>query len=284
MQGHFFRRLSAIWPEYAKLLPMSAETATVIAICAYLLSASLWLLRQRSGLSDRFPQAFAYVALATHAVALGLYWRLAQGPDLHVFGALSWVALAMAAISTALAAKKPLSALGVVVYPIAALALFANSHWGVHADSQLDWRLKMHVSFALLGYASLSIAAVLAILYWLQDRALRRCHIQSWLGTLPPLVQTEQLLFKTLGTSWLLLTLTLVTGLVFVQDMLAQHLWHKTVLTTLSWLTLLILLIGRVRYGWRGPRAVRWTLAAMALLALAFFGSKFVLELLLKKS
>ena len=97
-------------------------------------------------------------------------------------------------------------------------------------------------------------------------------------------MQTEQLLFKTLGASWLLLSFTLVTGLVFVQDMLAQHLWHKTVLTALSWLVLLILLIGRIRWGWRGARAVHWTLGAMALLALAFFGSKLVLEMLLQKA
>jgi ABC-type uncharacterized transport system permease subunit len=263
---------------------MNAETATYIAICAYLLSAGLWLLRQRSGISNLFPQAFALSALAAHAVALGLYWRLAHGPDLHVFGALSWVALAMAGLTAVLTARKPLSALGIVVYPIAAVSLLANLQWGTHSHSGLDWQVKLHVSFALLGYASLSIGALLAILYWLQDRALRRRHLQSWLNALPPLVQTEQLLFKTLGGSWLLLTLTLVTGLVFVQDMLAQHLWHKTVLTTLSWLTLLILLIGRVRYGWRGARAVHWTLGAATLLALAFFGSKLVLELVLQKA
>ena len=262
---------------------MNAETATLIAICAYLLSTALWLFRQRSGLSRVFPQTFALLALAAHALAQGLYWRMAEGPDLHLFGALSWVALAMAGLTAVLTAQKPLSALGIVVYPIAAFSLLANMQWGAHSHNALDWQVKLHVSFALLGYASLSIGALLAILYWLQDRALRRRHLQSWLNALPPLVQTEQLLFKTLGGSWLLLTLTLVTGLVFVQDMLAQHLWHKTVLTALSWLTLLILLIGRVRYGWRGPRAVRWTLSAMALLALAFFGSKLVLELVLQK-
>jgi ABC-type uncharacterized transport system permease subunit len=95
------------------------------------------------------------------------------------------------------------------------------------------------------------------------------------------LIQTEQLLFKLLGMSWLLLSLTLLSGALFVEDMLAQHLWHKTILTALSWLALLILLIGRIRYGWRGARAVHWTLGAMALLALAFFGSKFVLEMIL---
>jgi ABC-type uncharacterized transport system permease subunit len=67
----------------------------------------------------------------------------------------------------------------------------------------------------------------------------------------------------------------------FVDDLLAQHLVHKTVLSVLSWLTFGALLLGRWRYGWRGTVAVRWTLAAMALLVLSFLGSKFVLELVL---
>ena len=269
--------------EYAKLSGMTILSASLIALAAYLISAGLWTIRQRSGLSSLFPQVFALLAVAAHALIQVLYWRQNQGPDLHFFAALSWIALAMAALTAVMTAKKQLSALGVLVYPIAALSVLANWQLGVHQPIHLDWRLKLHASLALLAYASLSIATLLALLYWLQDRALRRRHLQLWLGALPPLVQTEQLLFKTLGASWLLLTLTLVTGLVFVQDMLAQHLWHKTVLTALSWLVLLILLVGRMRYGWRGVRAVHWTLGAMALLALAFFGSKFALELILQR-
>ena len=263
---------------------MTVETATLAALLAYGLSALFWVLRQRTGLHGGIPQALAAVALVAHGCVQFLYWRENDGPDLHFFAALSWVALAMAAITALLTARRQLSALGVLVYPIAALSLLANAAWGVHRPNLLDWRLELHAGFALLAYAALSIATLLAVLYWLQDRALRRRHLQSWLGALPPLVQTEHLLFKTLGGTWLLMGLTLVSGVLFVQDMLAQSLWHKTVLTALSWLVLSILLIGRVRYGWRGPRVVRWTLGAAVLLALAFFGSKFVLEVLLNKN
>jgi ABC-type uncharacterized transport system permease subunit len=76
----------------------------------------------------------------------------------------------------------------------------------------------------------------------------------------------------------------LLTGILFVQDFFAQHLLHKTVLSVLSWLAFGALLLGRWRQGWRGATAVRWTLAAMALLVLAFFGSKFVLELVLLRA
>ena len=85
-------------------------------------------------------------------------------------------------------------------------------------------------------------------------------------------------------TGFVLLGATLLTGLLFVQDLLAQHLMHKTVLSLLSWLVFGVLLLGRWRQGWRGRTAVHWTLAAMALLVLAFFGSKFVLELVLQRA
>ena len=89
------------------------------------------------------------------------------------------------------------------------------------------------------------------------------------------------MLFRTIAVGFILLTLTLLTGVLFVEDFLSQHLVHKTVLSVLSWLVFGGLLLGRWRYGWRGVRAVHWTLTAMALLLLSFFGSKFVLELVL---
>ena len=90
-------------------------------------------------------------------------------------------------------------------------------------------------------------------------------------------------LAQTIGVGFVLLTATLLTGALFVENMFAQHLAHKTVLSVLSWLAFGGLLLGRWRYGWRGAVAVRWTLAAMVLLVLAFFGSKFVLELVLHR-
>ncbi len=98
---------------------------------------------------------------------------------------------------------------------------------------------------------------------------------------LPPLDALEKVMFRLIGAGFALLTLALLTGFIFVTNLRAQHLEHKTILSLIAWVLFGVLLIGRIRYGCRGRSAVRWTLWGFGFLALAYFGSKFVLESLL---
>ena len=264
-------------------------TIVLIALALYLAAAGLLIaeVRRDDGRGpDRRSRTWllpAIAGVALHAVTHLLEWRGAGGADLHFFAALSLVGLGMALLTTAVGAAGRMAALGVVVFPLAALALVGYRSYGHVPAQHLDWRLLLHAWFALLAYATLAVAALLAMMLWLQERALRRREFHQWLRALPPLVELETLLFRTIAVGFILLTATLLSGVLFVEDLFAQHLVHKTVLSVLSWLVFGGLLLGRWRYGWRGTTAVRWTLIAMVLLLLAVFGSKFVLELVLQR-
>lgn len=251
------------------------------------LAAAAWLAMdaRRGHAGGRGWLLPADVAVLLHGLTHYLAWRSSGATDLHFFAALSLVGLGMAALTALVAATGRMRALGVVVFPLAALALLAYRFYGhTAAPDPLDWRLLLHAWLALLAYATLALSAVLAIFLWAQERALRRREFHAWLRALPPLTELEFLLFRTIAVGFVLLTATLLTGVLFVENLLAQHLVHKTVLSLLSWLAFGALLLGRWRRGWRGATAVRWTLAAMALLVLAFFGSKFVLEMVLHRT
>jgi ABC-type uncharacterized transport system permease subunit len=202
-------------------------------------------------------------------------------PDLHFFAALSLTGLGMAALTTLFGAGGRMAALGVFVFPLAAAVLAGDATTSTSPSPAMPWPIQLHAWCALLAYAVLAIAALLSVLALAQERALRRHERHRWMRALPPLVELESLLFRTIAVGFVLLSATLLTGVLFVEDMFAQQLAHKTVFSVLSWLAFGVLLLGRWRRGWRGRTAVRWTLAAMALLALAFFGSKFVIELVL---
>ena len=143
--------------------------------------------------------------------------------------------------------------------------------------------MRVGQKIVLVGGLPIAIAALIAMLLWMQERALRRREFHRWLRVLPPLTELETLLFRTIAVGFVLLTATLLTGALFVHDLFAQHLAHKTVLSILSWIAFGTLLYGRWRHGWRGNQAVRWTLLAMALLLLAFFGSQFVYDIILRR-
>lgn len=264
---------------------MSLVLPTILAIVLYLVATSL-LAAPLTGCPHtprRLGLGAATVAVLLHAgVLLGAHGgRL----DLHFFAALSLVACVVAALTLLVNLWRPVAGLGVIVFPLAALLLALDDFVAPPtAPLAMDWQIKLHVVIALLGYSLLSIAAVLAILLAVQERALRSHRPGRLVRALPPLTQTEALLFRLIGAGFALLTLTLLSGLMFIQNIRAQHLVHTTVLTVVAWLIFGALLWGRWRHGWRGTRAVNLTLAGMAVLALAFFGSKFVLEMILHRA
>lgn len=91
----------------------------------------------------------------------------------------------------------------------------------------------------------------------------------------------EKLLFQMIGAGFVLLSISLLTGALFLQDIFAQHLVHKTTLSIMAWLVFGILLTGRLVRGWRGKTALVWTLSGLGLLIVGYFGSKLVLEFIL---
>jgi ABC-type uncharacterized transport system permease subunit len=266
-----------------------ALTLAAAAALAYAAAAFGLARRLRAGESANGSLWPLLVAGVGAALQLALHVGAAHlkgAPDLHFFAALSLVSLGMGVLTIAAARLERLEALGVLVFPVAGacvLAYAAGGRPGVSDASPLGWPILMHAWLALLAYAALALAALFALGLWLQEHALRRRRVTGFVRALPPLTQTESLLFRTLVAAFALLTLALAMGLVFVENLFAQHLAHKTVLSLLSWAALATLLFGHWRWGWRGAKAARWTLVAMLLLGLAFFGSRFVYEFLLAR-
>lgn len=262
---------------------------SIFAILCYLLASGLlaWpLFDSRAAVPVKVARPA--LVIATLAVLAHAAWLLAAhrgALDLHFFAALSLVACVVSALTLAVNLTRPVMALGVIVFPLSALLLLVDSFFAPPTmPMSMDWHIKLHVTVALLAFSVLSIAAAMAILLAIQEKALRHRHIGPWLSALPPLTLTESLLFRLIGAGFALLTVALLTGILFVNNLFGQHLVHKTVLSIIAWLVFGTLLYGRWRHGWRGRSAVNLCLIGMAVLLLAFFGSKAVLELVLHRS
>lgn len=140
----------------------------------------------------------------------------------------------------------------------------------------------LHIFVSLLSYSVMIVATLQAILVNMQSNYLHTHRTEKRFSRiLPPLQTMERLMFEWLMVGFVLLTIAIITGGIYVDNMLAQHLIHKTVLTVIAWFFFAILLFGHFYLGWRGQRASRLTYLGFGFLLIAFVGSKFVLEYLL---
>lgn len=254
-------------------LPIALPAAAALF---YSLAASL-LVRSPSYAPGRWVAA---LAIALHATAL--LGEIFHGGQLTVgvTEALSMFNWQAAALLWTLSLVQPLQILGVAIYPAAALAALAASVWPTSMMSipLTDWKIQLHVVLSLFSAGFLTLAAAQAVTLAGQDRLLRERSPGKIVQALPPLQTMEHLLFQLIALGFFILSLALLSGLLFVDDLMAQHLAQKTVLSVMAWALFAGLLWGRWRRGWRGRTAIRWTLAGYATLLLAYFGSKLFLE------
>lgn len=160
--------------------------------------------------------------------------------------------------------------------------IFPGEHVLTNATSPA---FRAHFIIAMLAYSLFTLAALHAMLMAIAERQLHHARFSRMLSGLPPLLTMEALLFRLIGIAFVLLTLTLASGVVFSETLFGKafRLDHKTVFAIVSWLLFGTLLLGRKVWGWRGRLALRWTLAGFVALMLAYVGSRFVIEVLLHR-
>jgi len=259
---------------------------------AFLYSAAAVLLflrlrQQAAGASGAFEGRQPALLTALIAVSLHAFISLQQSglPDslsLPFFTALSVTMLAIAIIQLIMCTRQPAHYLGLAIYPIAGIAVVISALLE-STGKTLPEAVQLHVFLSVTAYAVLALGAAQAILVSVQRHYLNKRQPGGLIRALPALTSTESLLFSLLRVGFLLLTLSLLSGFLFLEDMFGQQLVHKTVLACLAWVIFAVLLFGRWRYGWRGQRAVRWTIGGFVTLLVAYFGSKLVLELILQR-
>lgn len=218
---------------------------------------------------------------------LFLYYRLdsSEGVDFNFYNTLLISSGVVCIILYIASFFKNVEFLGLIVLPATMICLVLNLILSSSTSPvPVDPGIQTHIITSIIAFSILCLAAVQSILLLIQNRHLKQHTAPGILRALPSLHENEATLFQSIGVGVTILTLALVSGLIFLDDIFAQHLVHKTTLSILAWIVFITLLWGRVQFGWRGKTATSWTLGGFSFLILAYFGSKFVLELILQRA
>jgi ABC-type uncharacterized transport system permease subunit len=256
---------------------------TLAIILFVLYSASAWLMLRSVKKPRLEPIAWVLILIAIigHSDAIMLMMRNNGRFSIGLLEAMSLLGWTLAVLACLFSIDKQYRVLGAILMMSAAVgAAMTGAGRSYAEDASTGWQLTAHILLSMGAAALLFAAAVTALLLVFLDRRLRTRRLADLPSALPPLDALEKVMFRLIAAGFALLTLALLTGFIFVTNLFTQNLVQKTVLSLIAWLVFAVLLIGRWRFGWRGRSAVRWTLTGFGILAVAYFGVKFVLEYL----
>ena len=231
-------------------------------------------------------QVSGAIGVAIHAYVFYALVVAPTGLHLSIAGAISLIALQLALIGVVggifVASLRGMAAGLIALAAVGSIAIGAHPTPG---DSEpMSWQLEGHILISMFAYGLLTAGAIVGVYALVLDRRLRSGRFATGNPLFAPLETTEKMLYTIAATGFAGLLLSVVTGFTFVENLFAQHLVHKTVLSLLALLLFGILLGGRIAKGWRGRRAVSLYLWGFGFLCLAYFGSRFILEEILGRS
>ncbi|WP_297483478.1 inner membrane protein YpjD [uncultured Photobacterium sp.] len=225
----------------------------------------------------------AVIAIALHLLLLKDLIFSTTGQNLSILNVASLISVIVASLTTLAMLKMRIWFLLPIVYSFAAINLFAATMlpgaFITHLEAQPQ--ALVHISLALFSYSTLMIATLYALqLAWLDHKLKHKKSLQIN-PNIPPLMMVERQLFKIIIVGYSLLTVTLISGYFFIGDIIAQGKTHKAILSLLAWIIYSVLLWGHYRQGWRGRKVIWFSLVGAFLLTLAYFGSRFVKEIII---
>ena len=261
---------------------------SVVTALLYLAAAGVQIVHTLQGNAglNRSVVGIGMVAMGFHALLTWHSLTAAGGVSFGFFRVFAVLSLVMNLACVTALYWRPLQSMFAVLFPLSAVAVLVATLGPDTAAAGEAFPLGVlaHVGSSIVAYSVLGLAVLQAVLLAGQDAQLKRHQMGGLLSILPPLQLMETMLFELVWVGIAALTLSIVSGMLFMDDMFAQHLVHKTVPSILAWVMFATLLWGRHRLGWRSQTAVRFTVVGFALLVLAFLGSKLVLELVLQRA
>jgi ABC-type uncharacterized transport system permease subunit len=238
---------------------------------------------QHQGPNRRLSFTLAALALLLHIIILREAIFLEPGQNMSMLNVASLIAWLISLSMLLASFTMPNTILLPVVFGFTGLMvllspLISDAHI---IQVNVQPALLIHISLALFAYTCLGIALLYALQLSYINLRLKEKKASLLHSSLPPLMAVERILFKLLLVGTVLLTLSLASGFVFLENMFANEQAHKTVLSLLAWLVYCVILFGHFRFGWRGKPIVAATVIGSVLLTLAYFGSRFVKEVIL---
>ena len=216
---------------------------------------------------------------ALHCVTLvARYLEAGYTPVSNLHESLSFSAWSLVGIYLLFDLRYRLTIVGAFIAPLALVTMIFGGATVTRA-TQLNpvlesWWFPIHVALAFLGNAVFTLAAVVGVMYLIQERLLKSKKFSTLFYRLPSLSTLDQINYKCLSFGFPLMTMGIISGAVWANSAWGGY-WRwdpKETWALITWFLYAALLHGRMMAGWRGRRAAIFSIIGFACLLFTFLG------------
>lgn len=227
---------------------------------------------------SKYTQIFGYIAWVLHAILCFYSLFDENGWKLHIVNSIllvSWLSVFIVLIFKLSSQWVKIPLVVFLIYIFALLDF--NPELAYHHYKEFSWQLDLHITLSMLSYSILVVASLFAVSLLVHIVKIKNSKFDANTSLLS-IMDEEKKLFNLIFLGWLILSTSLISGVLFVDDFMAQNLGHKVVFSLLAWLLFGVLIFARMTKGLRGEKLILLTILGMSSLAMGYLGSKFVLE------
>lgn len=264
---------------------MLTTILAILACALYLVAAGLHLRSERANQTETSRLVgLGLLALCAHSGFAAATIVTESGANVGILPMGTLMTLAINGLYLISFLRRPVANLAIFLFPLSAV-IIGLTWWlsdGARIRDNLGAGLTVHIALSVIAYGLLTLATLQALFLAVADRSLKNRDVGA-MRFVPPLQSIDSMMFEQIRIGIVFLTLSIGSGLIYF-DASVPGLIHHTFISVAAWAVFAVLLIGRHQWGWRGVVAARWTVAGFLLLALAYFGSKIVLEVFLGRN
>ncbi len=248
----------------------------LITVALYTLASVLYL-AHLFGSKEGGVNIARWALIATAVVHLGLIgWYCSQklNPVADLRGALSLIAWLLASGFLVTTIKSRMSAMGAFVAPLSGVLLLTSALTpadspAVDQEGIMRALGELHIGLSALGVAAFGLATAVALIYCIQENALKNKRLGPLFRRMPPLNTLDDAGRRLILVGFPLFTLALVTGVIWAIHLPTAGIARpEFYISGATWLVFGALILLRVTLGWRGRRAALLTVVGFSAMVL----------------
>lgn len=236
-------------------------------LALYAVACALYLAHLMAGSDGLARAARGALAAAFASQAIDIGWLCMHGmhPVVNAREALSFAAWLICGAYLLASVRIRIPVVGALVVPVTMVldlaARLSPSREAAHGISTLG---AVHITLATAGVALFAVAAGGAVIYLIEERALKAHRAGRLFKRGPALETLDTLNRRCIIFGFPLFTVAVITGAVWGVQLHDRLFTPQYSIAAAAWIMYAVLLVARVTAGWRGRRAAIMTLGGFA--------------------